>query len=138
PNAWTLSYPALKDGDILIAFNRDGTEEFRYEIINVTRNTTFSGSDGRQLFTAVRIRKTDPINQFRAIYDTSFMPREVNTSVGMVAGAIPPHVHTITMNEGVLTISQINQTTSVDQNHQHAVIDGVVQEILGHTHEIII
>ncbi len=138
PNAWTLSYPMLKDGDVLIRFNRDGSEEFRYEIINVTRNKLLLNNDGRQVFTAVRVRKTDPIVQFKAIYDTSFLPQEVTTSIGMVAGSIPPHTHAIVINEGIVSLAQINQTTSISQGHNHEVINGIVQEILGHSHSIIL
>lgn len=137
PNAWTLSYPILKDGDVLIAFNRDGTPEFRYEIINVTRNTTFSGNDGRQIFSAVRIRKTDPINQVKVIYDTSLNPLTITTSIGSGTG-IPPHIHNVTINEGIVSLAQITQTTSVSQGHNHEVINGVVQESMFHSHLIIL
>lgn len=138
PNGWTLSFPVLKDGDVLISFHRDGTEEFRYEIINVTRNRTMLGVDGKQSFTAVRVRKTDPIYQFRAIHDTSLIPRELTTSISMVHGAIPPHTHTLVINEGILTLNQINQTTQVSQGHNHPIINGVVQEVLNHTHNLVL
>lgn len=138
PNAWTLAYPQLKDGDVLVAFNRDGTEEFRYEIINVTRNTTIGGVDGRQIFTAVRVRKTDQLVKFPVIYDTSNFPQELSTSIGMVAGSIPPHIHTVVVNEGVVTLGQINQATSIVQGHNHIVKDGEVCQVLGHSHLIIL
>ena len=37
-----------------------------------------------------------------------------------------------------MTLSQINQTTSIEEDHNHPIIDGIVQEVLGHTHEIVI
>ena len=39
-------------------------------------------------------------------------------------------------NENVTNIDQINQITSVAQGHSHPVINGVVQEVAGHTHII--
>lgn len=138
PNAWTLSYPQLKDGDVLVAFNRDGTEEFRYEIINVTRNTTIGGIDGRQTFTAVRVRKTDQLVKFPVIYDTSTIPEEVSTSIGMVSGSIPPHIHNIVINENVTSLDQVNQATSMAQGHNHPIKNGVVCEVLGHRHDLIL
>lgn len=137
-NGWTLPYPMIKDGDVLVGFNRDGTPEFRYEIINVTRNKTFVNTDGRQIFTAVRVRKTDPINQFKVIYDTSMMPEELTTSIGMVPGSIPPHVHTIVINEGIMSLEQINQNTDIVQGHSHPVENGVVCPVLEHSHDIIL
>jgi len=137
-NGWTLSYPMIKDGDVLIGYNRDGTPEFRYEIINVTRNKTFGNNDGRQIFTAVRVRKTDPINQFRVIHDTSLMPQTVNTGIGMVPGSIPPHLHEIVINEGIMSLAQVNQNTNIVQGHSHPIQNGVVCEVLGHRHDIIL
>ena len=137
-NGWTLPYPTIKDGDVLIGYNRDGTPEFRYEIINVTRNKTFINNDGRQIFTAVRVRKTDPINQFRVINDTSMMPQTINTGIGMVTGAIPPHVHEIVINEGIMSLQQVNQNTNIVKGHSHPIQDGVVCEVLGHRHDIIL
>jgi len=139
PNGWTLPYPMLDDGDVLIRFNRDGTEEFRYEIINITRNKTLLNNDGRQVFTAVRVRKTDPIVQFRAVYDTSLIPQEVTTSIGMVTGSIPPHIHRVVISSDTITsIEQINQTTNVVQGHSHPVINGIICPTLGHDHLLIL
>lgn len=137
PNAWTLSYPTINDGDVLIAFNRDGTEEFRYEIINVTRNTTFGGTDGRQIFSAVRVRKTDPIAQFKVIYDTSLQPRELSTSIGLVGGIVEPHIHVFTVPESIIQVGQINQTTSIAAGHAHVIENGEIVSVLDHTHSII-
>ena len=86
---------------------------------------------------AVRIRKTDPAYQIRVFRDTSMFPSKLNTGIGM-ASNIPPHVHEIVVNEGILTVSQLNQTTNVVQGHSHPVVSGIVMEVLGHTHNIII
>jgi len=64
PTSWTLSVPTIKDRDILIRFNQDGTEEFRYECLNVTRNSLFFGETGKQEFRMLRMDKTDIIYQF--------------------------------------------------------------------------
>lgn len=64
PPAWTLSVPTVKDRDVIIRFNIDGTEEFRYEIQDVTRNKLFFGDSGKQEFNMVRLDKTDVIYQF--------------------------------------------------------------------------
>lgn len=136
PNAWTLVYPAIKDRDFLIRFNLDGTEEFRYEVLNVTRNKILLNNFGAQKMTLARIRKTDIIYQWRAIRDTSTMPMVLTTGIGM-ASNIPPHVHEIHVDEHIVSLSQINETTSVVYGHNHPVVNGVVSEVLGHTHNII-
>ena len=140
PNCWTLVTPTIKDGDFIIRFNQDGTEEWRYEIIDVDRNRTLLQESGAQKFTAVRVRKTDPICQVRSILDTSKIPSEILTSIGMVPGpgGIPPHVHRCVINEKTKSISQINQLTSVDQGHSHSIINGVVIAVLDHDHKIVI
>jgi len=40
---WTLVYPTMKDRDLLIRYNEGGSEEFRYEVQNVTRNRLMFG-----------------------------------------------------------------------------------------------
>lgn len=140
PNCWTLVIPTIKDGDFIIRFNQDGSEEWRYEIIDVDRNRSLLTESGAQKFTAVRVRKTDPLYQVRSIRDTSTMPSELLTSIGMVSGpgGIPPHMHHVVIDEHILSISQINQLTSVDQGHNHPVQNGIVGTVLGHTHQIIL
>ena len=138
PACWTLVTPTVQDGDVIIRFNEDGTEEFRYEIIDVDRNRTVLQASGAQKFTAVRVRKTDPIYQFRSIRDTSTLPTEVLTGIGLAGGAngIPPHMHRIVLSGNETSLVDINQTTSMERGHSHPIIDGVVQEVLGHTHDI--
>lgn len=137
PNCWTLVTPTLKDSDFIIRFNQDGTEEWRYEIIDVDRNRSLLTESGAQKFTAVRVRKTDPICQVRSILDTSTLPREILTTVGMTTGLLA-HMHRIVVNEGIISLVQINQLTSVDQGHNHSIINGQISTVLGHTHQIIL
>lgn len=137
PNAWSLSVPIIKDRDFFIRFNKDGTEEFRYEVINVTRNKILLNNYGQQQLSLVRVRKTDPIYQWAAIRDTSTMPVSVTTSVGFAPG-IPPHVHHVVLNENILNLGQITQTTDVANGHNHTVRNGVVLEYAGHIHTIVL
>jgi hypothetical protein len=137
PNCWGLVYPAIKDRDVLIRFNQDLGEEFRYEVVNVTRNKLSFSLSGAQQMTVYRLDKTDPIYQWRAIRDTSKFPYKINTSLGILRN-YGPHLHTIVLNENVFSINDINQTTSVMAGHNHPIINGIVQEVLGHTHDIIL
>ena len=78
---------------------------------------------------------------WKSIADTSTLPTTVTTSIGMMpgpGGTTLPHTHEIVVNEDVVALSQVNQTTSVSEGHNHEVRNGVVQEQLGHTHTIII
>ena len=140
PDCWTLVVPTVKDGDFIIRFNQDGTEEWRYEIIDVTRNRSFLTQSGLQKFTCVRVRKTDPIYQVRAFRDTSMFPKEILTGIGSTPGpgGLPPHMHRIVVNENITSVSQINQMTSVDQGHNHSIVNGVIQTVVGHSHVIVL
>jgi len=62
--SWTITFPTLKDRDFIVRFNEDGTEEFRYEILDVTRNKLFFGESGKQEFRMKRHDKTDTIYTF--------------------------------------------------------------------------
>jgi hypothetical protein len=139
PTAWTLVYPAIKDRDLLIRYDQDGMREFMYEIINVTRNKLFMGELGAQKLTLQRVRRTDIYNQIRVIDDTSTIPRNITTSIGFLRGAsglLIPHTHTVKINEHVVALTQINQTTSVSHGHNHEIISGIITNILGHSHII--
>lgn len=137
PDCWTLVVPAVKDRDFIIRFKSDGTEEFRYEILNVTRNNLFGQELGSQKFRAQRVRKTDPIYQWKAVRDTSTIPTVITTGIGMVAGpgGIAPHTHNIVIS-GDNTII-VNGNTSVSAGHTHEIVDNVVQPALGHTHSFV-
>ncbi len=64
PTAWTIAYPTLKDRDVIVRFTEEFTEEFRYEIQDVTRNKLFFSQSGKQEFRMVRLDKTNVIYQF--------------------------------------------------------------------------
>ncbi len=69
------------------------------------------------------------------------MPTTVTTSSGLLQGpngTFIPHTHDVVVNEGIVALSQVNQTTSVSEGHNHPVVDGVVQEVLGHTHILVL
>ena len=134
---WALTVPTIKTRDIIVMFDQDNNEEFRYEIASVTRNNTIVGLQGGQHMKAIRIRKFDPAYQIRVFRDTSDFPSKLNTSISFVPG-IPPHLHEIVVNEGIMSVNQINQTTNVVQGHNHPIINGKVMEVLGHTHQIIL
>lgn len=134
---WTLTVPTIKMRDVIILFDQNNNESFRYEVATVTRNQTFLGLDGGQLLKTFRVRKTDPIYQIRVFRDTSDFPQTLNTSLGFAPG-LPPHSHTIQVNEGILAVCQVNQTTGVSQGHNHPIVNGQVMTVLGHTHQIIL
>lgn len=134
---WTLTVPTIKDRDIIVLYDLNGNEEYRYEVLSVTRNNTVLSQQGGQKFRVQRIRKFDPAYQIRIFSDTSMFPSKLDTSIG-VASNILPHTHEIVVNEGITSISQINQTTAVSQGHNHQIVNGVVSTVLGHTHTIII
>lgn len=134
---WTLTVPTIKTRDVLVLFDQDGNEEFRYEVAGVTRNNTINGLDGGQHLKTFRVRKFDPIYQIRIFRDTSDFPSKLNTSLGFAPG-LPPHSHEIVINEKILSVSQINQTTALSQGHNHPIVNGQVMEVLGHTHTIIL
>lgn len=140
PGAWTLVLPAIHKRDFLVRFDQDGNEEFRYEIIKVTRNRLLNQNFGAQKLALQRIRKTDIIYQVPIFKDTSMFPTILNTSSTASLG-IPAHTHTIVANE--LLPSKWNQITSISQGHSHALIFDSLTGIptlsteLGHTHSLI-
>ncbi len=134
-DAWTLTVPTIKDRDFLIRFDQDDNEEFRYEVLDVTRNRLLNRLNGNQHFKMQRVRKTDPIYQVRVFRNTALIPSTITTSVSSSLG-IPPHTHEIVINENIVGVNQINQMTSVAAGHSHSIINGVVQESVGHIHII--
>ena len=139
---WTLTVPTIKNRDIIVMFDMDNNEEFRYEVIAVTRNNTIIGLQGGQKLRVQRIRKTDPAYQIRVFRDTSKFPSKLNTSIGSVVKngniVILPHAHEIVINENIVNINQINQITSIVHGHSHVITMGEIYLTLGHTHTIII
>lgn len=136
-DCWTLTVPTIHDRDFIVRFDESGNEEFRYEVLSVNRNRTLTQLEGAQKFRVQRVRKFDPIYRVRVFRNTQFLPSTINTSIGSTTG-IPPHTHSIVINENITNPTQINQLTSVNSGHNHPVIAGVVQEVLGHTHDIIL
>jgi hypothetical protein len=134
---WTLTVPTIKTRDVLVMFDMDDNEEFRYEVMGVTRHNTLVELQGGQKLRASRIRKTDPAYQIRVFRNTAMFPSKMNTTIGMTTG-IAPHTHQIVVSEKITSLNQINQTTAVSQGHNHPIVNGVVMEALGHTHEIIL
>jgi hypothetical protein len=134
---WTLTVPTIKTRDVLVLFDQDDNEEFRYEVGDVIRNNTILGLDGGQHLKVFRIRKFDPAYQIRIFRNTSDFPETLTTSISFVPG-IPPHTHNIVVNEKVMSVSQINQTTALSQGHNHPIVNGEVMEVLGHTHQIVL
>lgn len=136
-DCWTLTVPSIKNRDIVIRFDQEGNEEFRYEVMNVSRNKMLESLMGAQKFKLQRIRKTDTAYRIAAFRNTEKLPAKIFTGLAS-APTIPPHSHTIVVNENTTTLQSINQLTGVTQGHNHVVRNGVVQEALGHTHTIII
>ena len=139
---WTLTVPTIKNRDVIVMFDMDNNEEFRYEVLSVTRNNTLVGLQGGQKMRVQRIRKTDPAYQIRVFRDTSKYPSKLNTSIGSVINGtnvlILPHFHEIVISENITSISQINQTTSIVQGHSHSIVNGIVMETVGHVHTIVL
>jgi len=137
---WTLTVPTIKMRDVLVLFDQDNNEEFRYEVADVTRNNTILGLEGGQHLKVFRIRKFDPSYQINVFRDTSMFPTSINTGITSVPGAFPPHSHKIVRNEQDST--KWSQLTQVAQGHNHIVkvVNGqlTILPVLGHTHSIII
>ncbi len=136
-NSWTIVYPTIKDMDVLIRFNQDGTEEFRYEIMNVNRNKLLFSLSGAQKMQLYRLDKTDIRYQFRSVRNTEAAPMTLTLSSGSLRG-YGYHIHTMIVSNNVTSLSEINGTTSTVAGHNHSVIAGVVQESLKHLHTILI
>jgi hypothetical protein len=134
---WTLTVPTIKTRDILVLFDQDDNESFRYEVSDVTRNIVILGLDGGQHMKTFRIRKTDPAYQIKVFRDTSDFPQIMNTGLGFAPG-LPPHSHSYTGNQNDPTTW--SQLTQVSQGHNHViqVVNGILQvmPILGHTHSL--
>jgi hypothetical protein len=147
PSNWTMAFPAVKDRDVLVRFNAkslgdpqlgmpggNGYEEFRYEILDVTRVRGFFGQSGVQKFNMQRFHRTDIIYQVPVQRDLS--PHGVVLATGVSPGpGIPPHSHSLTMPYGA-QLSSVNGSTSVDERHSHIVRKGNVLVVLQHTHTL--
>lgn len=142
-DCWTLTVPTIHNRDIIQRFNIDGTPEFLYEVLNVTRNQLLYGVAGNQHFKAARIRKTEAVYSWKKFNDSSTMPVSIQTTVGLLIGPNKtpiPHTHSLVVSENITALSQINQTTSVSLGHSHEITQGIIQPspIDGHLHGIIL
>jgi hypothetical protein len=135
---WTLTYPTVKDRDVLVRFDQDGNEEFRYEVLSVNRNNTINNLQGGQKMRVVRVRKTDSIYQIPIFRDTSNFPSVILTTESS-APSIPLHAHEVKISEKITSVLDLTGTTSIVNGHSHAIIRGLrTQEVLGHFHDIYI
>ena len=62
--AYTINIPTIRDRDIIIRYTEDWLEEFRYEVLDVTRNKLLFNQTGKQEFVMRRLDKTDAVYQF--------------------------------------------------------------------------
>lgn len=134
PGAWTIAFPGIKDRDVLVRFNENNTEEFRYQILNVERVRAFFGQAGAQKFSMQRFHRTDIIYQFPAQRDLSPYPATAVTGSNSAPG-IPEHSHVIQVPNGI-AIANLNGVTAVSEKHSHVIRNGVVCPALGHTHTL--
>jgi hypothetical protein len=134
PSCWTIAFPAIKDRDVLIRFNEDNTEAFRYEILDVTRVKAFFGQSGVQKFNMKRFHRTDVIYQIEAQRDTSPYSKQLVTGAAFGPG-IPLHTHTITTSNNI-SISSLDGRTNINEKHNHVIRAGRVISVLGHTHTL--
>lgn len=134
PGSWTMAFPAVKDRDVLVRFNADGTEEFRYEILDVTRVRALFGQSGVQKFNMKRFHRTDIIYQFPVTRTTAPYADSIVTSVASGPG-LPAHSHTIILPHGG-SIASLTGSTSVDERHHHVIRKGKLIPVLGHTHSM--
>jgi hypothetical protein len=139
PTSWTLAVPTIKDRDILVRFDENDNEEFRYEVLNVTRNKLLLNQTGVQKFALQRIRKTDIIYQIKVFHNTSLYPQTYQTSISSSNG-IPSHSHSFILNENPITMA--SQLTGKSAGHNHVIFlnnkTGMMEVSveLGHTHEL--
>ena len=133
PSAWTLTFPMIKDRDVLVRFNQDNTEEFRYEILNVDRVRSLFGQTGAQKFKIKRIPKTDMIYQFPITRLYHRNPNMISTSASSAPG-MPEHYHDVVVADDLVDYSRLKVATLEAQGHNHIIINGVVYTVLGHTH----
>jgi hypothetical protein len=136
---WALTVPTIKTRDVIVLFDQNDNEEFRYEVGDVVRNKTILGLEGGQTLKTFRIRKTDPIYQTNVFKNTSDFPQKIYTTLSRALGILP-HSHIITTDEH--HPSSWSQLTQVSQGHNHIVEikNGrpTVREALGHRHEIVL
>jgi hypothetical protein len=136
PAAWTMAFPAVKDRDVLIRFNPDNTEEYRYEVLDVTRVRAFFTQTGAQKFRIKRFPVTDIMYQFPIIRDAQPRPGASETSQTLAIAGLKTHAHQFIVPENT-NIAGYRGATLVSEGHNHIIVNGVVQLVLGHTHTLL-
>lgn len=134
PTAWTIAFPAVKDRDVLVRFNPDNMEEYRYEILDVTRVRAFFTQTGAQKMRIKRFPVTDIIYQFPILRDASPIPGAAQTSMESAPG-LKTHAHQFVVPNNV-NILKYKGATLISEGHNHIIINGIVQSVLGHTHSL--
>jgi hypothetical protein len=137
-DVWTLTVPTIKDRDVIVRFDQDDNQEFRYEVLSVNRNRTLTRLEGAQKFRVQRVRKTDVIYQIPVFNNTQYYPTILQTDATTSLG-LPSHTHTFQWSENGNGLAQQNSGVSFGHNHlMYLGADGnpVVQTILGHTHTL--
>jgi len=134
PDGWTMPFPQVKDRDILIRFNPDGTEAWRYEVLNVVRNKVMFTQTGAQQIKMKRMPKTDIIYQFPVMRTTRPIPGAITTSANSTPGLIS-HSHSIILPEGS-NVTTLKVATLESEGHNHIIYNGQVQSVLNHTHTL--
>lgn len=141
-DCWTLTVPTVKDRDILVRFDQNDNEEFRYEVLTVNRNRTALRLEGAQKMRVQRIRKFDTAYKIKAFRNTSTEPVSMSTTITNAFG-IGPHKHNFVYS-ATQSPDKMNQLTSIVQGHNHEVMYDIntgkliVLEVLGHSHNILI
>jgi len=139
-DCWTVTVPTIKDRDMIVRYDQDGNEEFRYEVLSVSRNKTILGLQGAQKFRMQKIRKFDALYQTNVLTNNNVVAGKVLLSLASSEG-INPHTHQVIIPPGVTDLSKLNQITSFNMGHSHVVRfkNGslVIEEAVGHTHNIL-
>lgn len=140
-DTWMLPVPSVHARDFIIRYQAaGGLEDSRFEITSVTRNDIFQSIKGAQRLKLTRLRRTDPTYQWKSIKSTANIPITLTTGIGLmnIGGTLQPHTHTITISgDMVLSVTQINGTTSESQFHNHEIRNGIVlANGLDHTHSL--
>jgi len=135
PSCWTITFPMIKDRDVLVRFNYEDNETERYEVLAVDRVKSMFGQTGVQKFKMKKIPKTDIIYQFPIIRKYYQYPNMVSTSIDSGPGLIA-HSHEIAMPVGIIDYSRLKVATLESQGHNHIIINGNLYSVLNHTHTL--
>jgi hypothetical protein len=135
PTCWTISFPMIKDRDVLVRFNHEGNEIERYEILSVDRVRSLFGQTGVQKFKMKKLPKTDIIYQFPVTRKYSQNPNIIYTSTNSGSG-LAAHSHGVVVPVGIMDYSKLKVATFENQGHNHIIINGKLYDVLNHTHTL--